>query len=157
MDSSDVIFSQYSPFEFLPIPQGWILMEAPLWCLKSWGEIPYSPSSGNQTVHVIYCWRTAGLYDAHPPFFYYILSWSNCKPTRDCWAIINSCSWKRTRSHNCTLYSVHPLFHLHSCACLLLLEASQTRLLAKIRKERSRKCRRKIQKTIYLLESCWEA
>ena len=43
-----------------------------------------------------------------PPFFYYTLSWSNCKPTRECLAIINSCSWKRTRSHNCTFYNVHP-------------------------------------------------
>lgn len=108
MDQSDVISSQYGPFGFLLIPQGWILMEAPLWCLKPRGEIPFSPSSGNQTAHIIYCQRTAGLYNAHPPFFYYILSWSNCKPARECWAIINSCSWKRTRSHNCTLYNVHP-------------------------------------------------
>lgn len=83
-------------------------MEALLWCLKPKGEIPYSLSSGKQTVHVIYCERTAGLYKAHPPFFYYILSWSNCKPTRECLAIINSCSWKRTRSHNCTFYNVRP-------------------------------------------------
>ena len=47
-----------------PTPHG-----SPLWCSKSKGEIPYSLSSGNQTVHVIYCRRTTGMCNAHPHSF----------------------------------------------------------------------------------------
>ena len=80
---------------------------------------------------------------AHPPFFYYLLSWSNCKPTRDGSAIINSSSWKRTRhiivpSATFTRTTVPPRGH----ACPLELDESQTRLTAEqegARRERSRK------------------
>lgn len=40
-----------------------------LWCSRPRGEIPCSLSSGNQTVHVIYCRRTAGMCNAHPHSF----------------------------------------------------------------------------------------
>lgn len=140
-------------FSIPVIAQGWILMEAPPRCLKPKGEIPYSLSSGNQTVHIIYCERTAGLYNAHPPFFYYILSWSNCKPTRECLAIINSCSWKRTRSHNCTFYDVHPGHCSTSVAMHVFCSWKHHKIGSWLKSEQegTRRGGRKIQKTIYLL------